>query len=188
MKNCPVGLNLFIRSYSNILFSENLSTGRFTSVTNYLKFVLGHKRNQSELEPRARKRTKHAEAFLNQLKSKVQQTCTFEQYELIRTKFNNQVQMLRLLSRNSRLGEKFGVAKGHEFPRGPWACPPPPPTPQLPGNCFEMNMQMRCNLVHFKTQFREMLQWFILFSMWSRSDSVAVGSAISCALSYSVLG
>ena len=62
----------------------------------------------------------------------------------------------RVLSRIYRLGEKSRVGEGHELPRGVRGHAPP--------EMFWNEYALRCNLVHFETQFWEMLQWyFILF-------------------------
>ena len=59
-----------------------------------------------------------------------------------------------------RLEEKFWVAEGQEFPRmggggGPEAFPP---------EMFWNEFALRCNLVHFETEFWEILEWYsILF-------------------------
>ena len=52
----------------------------------------------------------------------------------------------RVLSRIYCLGEKSWVTKGHKLPRGSGACPP--------GN-FLIEYALRCNLVHFETQFSD---------------------------------
>ena len=57
---------------------------------------------------------------------------------------------LGVLSRIYRLAEKSRVAKGNELPRGVWGMPPP--------ETFWNEYALRCNLVHFETQFCEMLQ------------------------------
>ena len=62
----------------------------------------------------------------------------------------------RVLARIYRLGEKSRVAEGHELPRGVRGRAPP--------ELFLNEYALQCNLVHFETQFWEMLQWyFILF-------------------------
>ena len=52
----------------------------------------------------------------------------------------------RVLSRSYLLGKKSQVAEGHEFPRGPGGIPPP-------AIIFFNEYALRCNLVHFDTQF-----------------------------------
>ena len=61
--------------------------------------------------------------------------------------------VMGLLSRIYRLREKSWVAKGHELPRVVWGHPPPEV-------CWN-EYAPRCNLVHFETQFWEMLQWHL---------------------------
>ena len=54
----------------------------------------------------------------------------------------------RVLSRTNRLGETSRVAKGHKLLMGGLvACPPPP------ASMFWNEYALRCNLVHFETQF-----------------------------------
>ena len=53
-----------------------------------------------------------------------------------------------VLSRIYRLGEKSRVAEGHELPRGARGHAPP--------EMFWNEYALRCNLVHFETQFWEM--------------------------------
>ena len=61
-----------------------------------------------------------------------------------------------VLSRIYRLGEKFRVGGGHKLLRGVRGHAPP--------EIFWNEYALRCNLVHFETQFWEILQWyFILF-------------------------
>ena len=63
---------------------------------------------------------------------------------------------VRVLSSIYRLGEKSRVGEGHELPRGERGHAPP--------EIFWNEYALRRNLVHFETQFWEMLQWyFILF-------------------------
>ena len=70
--------------------------------------------------------------------------------------FRSWAQLVRVLSKIYRLGEKSRVAEGHELPRGVRGHAPP--------GIFLNEYALRCNLVHFDTQFWEMLQWyFILF-------------------------
>ena len=62
----------------------------------------------------------------------------------------------RVLSRIYRLGEKSRVAEGHELPRGVRVHAPP--------EIFWNEYALRCNLVHFETQFlRNVTVVFILF-------------------------
>ena len=72
----------------------------------------------------------------------------------------------RVLSRIYLLGEKSRAAEGDELPRGSGAFPSPPPE-------FWNEYSLRCNLVHFETQFWEMLQrvhWlrhvWMIFPIW----------------------
>ena len=58
----------------------------------------------------------------------------------------------RVLPRIYQVGEKSWVAEGDEHPKGIRGLPPPPP------KIFGNEYTLRCNLVHFKTQFWEMLQ------------------------------
>ena len=68
----------------------------------------------------------------------------------------------RVLSRIYRLGEKSRVAEGHELPRGARGHAPP----EISWNEYAL----RCNLVHFETQFWEMCTdlvasgWFFRYS------------------------
>ena len=66
--------------------------------------------------------------------------------------------------------EKSRVSEGYELPRGVRGHAPPPPL-----NVSNENV-LRCNLVHFETQFWEMLQWYFVwfFWSWSRSDNVTI--------------
>ena len=57
----------------------------------------------------------------------------------------------RVLPRIYQVGEKSWVAEGDEHPKGIRGLPPPP-------KIFGNEYALRCNLVHFKTQFWEMLQ------------------------------
>ena len=59
----------------------------------------------------------------------------------------------RVLSRIYRLGEKFRVAEGNNLPRRVRGSEPPPPPHPTPRKFLEMKYTLRCNLVHFETQF-----------------------------------
>ena len=66
---------------------------------------------------------------------------------------------VRVLSWIYRLGEKSRVAEGHELPSGIRGHA----SPEIVWNEYAL----RCNLVHFKTQLWEMLQWYFI-SFFSR--------------------
>ena len=65
--------------------------------------------------------------------------------------------LIRVLSRSYRLGEKSRVAEAHKHLCGIRRHAPAP-------EIFWNKYALRCNLVHFETQFWGMLQWYFIFS------------------------